>query len=255
MPITEYFEHGTIRKIVVAFATLFNGYKIKKPDGTEVEVPISWSSKKKWYVQQIENKKKNKVEAIRLPRMGFTIDNIDYAYDRQTSSLNKFAHRAADNSNMKLQYGASCWNLSLELFIATKTTDEALQIVEQIIPFFTPSFNITINELKEMDNLKDIPVKLNSVAPDFEMESTFDGDDISVWTLGFTIEANFYKNTQEQPIIKNVVVDIHPESSVDNEELKERYRAEIDPSTAYVDDPFEILEEIGFVYYDDPKFP
>ena len=52
------------------------------------------------------------------------------------------------------------YNLNFELAIMAKNQDDGLQILEQILPFFQPSFNITLNLVPTMDEKRDYPVTL-----------------------------------------------------------------------------------------------
>jgi len=254
MAITAHFNHKTIRRLVVAFATLFNGYQIQKPDGSMVDVPIHWASKQKWYTQLKENAEKDELLAITLPRMGFVISSINYDFLRKTSSLNKvYAKDPADENRLLRTHAPVPYTIDFDLFIASRTADEGLQLIEQIIPFFTPSFNITITEIDELTVERDIPIKLNAVHPDFQTEGTFDGDDIKLWDLQFSMEVNFYKNVSSVGVIKKVIIDTYPSLNPDAEPIKSRITSEIDPETAYIDDEYEILQLIDYVSYDTPK--
>lgn len=253
MPIQAHFYHKTIRRLVVMFATLFNGYKIDKGDGTFINVPLAWSSKQKWFLKIKQDLDEKNLQSITLPRMGFVISSIGYDFARKVSSLNKVSAKHPDSNMLYRIHEPVPYNIDFDLFIVTRTVDEGLQLLEQIIPFFTPSFNVTIKELDTINVTRDIPIKLNSVTPDLKTEGSFDGDDVKFWDLSFTMEANIYKNIESQGIIKKVIVDAYPSSDVDSESYKDRYRAEVDPNTAYIDDEYSILESIGLVSPDTPK--
>lgn len=254
MPIVNYFGHGSIRKIVVAFATLFNGYQIKKPDDTMVEVPIQWSSKQKWYTQLTQNADKDNKTAITLPRMGFVVSDLTYDYNRKVSSLNKLAFNDPDNADrLQLTYAPSPYIVSFDLFIATRTIDEGLQLLEQIVPFFTPSFNVTIEELDGLNIERDVPIKLDGINLDLNTEGSFDGDDMKVWDLQFSCEIDLYKNLNDRSIIKKVVIDMHPTLEDNEESIVSRSTAEVDPNTAFVGDVYEILKSLDYVEADLPK--
>lgn len=256
MSISPYFYHKTIRRMVVAFATLFNGYQVQKPDGTYIDVPISWSSKQQWYIQAKQSAEKENIQSITLPRMGFTIPSLSYDFDRKVSSLNKIANRnPATPDELFMTYEPVPYNLDFDLFIVTKTVEEGLQLIEQIIPFFTPSFNLTLLEIDDVEVTRDIPIKLNSITPDLKIESSFDGVDVKLWDLSFTAEINLYKDIKSRGIIKTVVVDMYPMSDVETDAYKDRYKAWVNPETAYIDDEYEILESLGLVATDEPKLP
>lgn len=257
MAITAHFNHKTIRRLVVAFATLFNGYQVEKPDGTLIDVPILWSSKQKWYTKIKEDltPSTKTATAITLPRMGFVISGMSYDFSRKISSLNKISYAdPTDENKMRKMYSPVPYVIDFDLFIASRSIDEGLQLVEQIVPFFTPSFNITIIELDDLQIERDIPIKLNSVTPDFKTEGTFDGDDIKLWDLGFSLEVNLYKNITSKSIIKKVVIDTYTNTDLLSEPSKMRIKETVDPETAHITDEFQILEEISYEEYSTPKF-
>jgi len=258
MAITDFYSHGTIRRCVTAFATLFNGYKVRKTDGTLVMVPLRWSSKQKWHTKYQEDNTgaPNTFVSITWPRMGFTIANISYNFERKVSSLNKIsAANTLDAGSMLRTYSAAPYTIDFDLFIGTRTIDEGLQLIEQIIPFFTPSFNITISELDTLGLERDVPIRLNSVQPNLDIEGMFDGDDVKLWDLSFSMEVNLYKNIKSEKIIKKIIVDTYPSTDVTEETIKFRTKYTVDPETAFITDEYSILEEIGYVSYDTPKLP
>lgn len=257
MAITSFFYHKTLRRLVVAFGTLFNGYQIEKENGTKVDVPLAWSSKQKWYTQITEDPDKENLTAMTLPRMGFIISGITPDYVRKTSSLNKIATlNALDSYKMNRIWNSVPWRVDFDVFIATKSTTEALQIVEQIVPFFTPSFNITIESLDGFGVLKDIPITLNSVTPDTDFEGQFDGNDVALWELSFSAEIDLYKNIKDAKIIKHIIIDVMIDSEgTGDEALKDRYTADINPDTAYINDEYSVLESWGLVDSDTSKLP
>jgi hypothetical protein len=256
MAITVHFAHKTIRRIVIAFGTLFNNYKIEKPDGTIITVPCTWASKSKWYTMLEQDPTKSNVESLMLPRLGFTIAGMSYDFARKVSSINKLVRKNdADGNNPFRTYTPVPYNIDFELFLVSKSADEGLQLIEQIMPYFTPSFNITINELDTMNVMRDIPIILNSVNTDFVREGSFDGSDLYEWSLNFTVEANIYKNIETYPIIKKVVVDTYTLNDSEEEVVKERYTATVDPFTAYIDDEYQVLETLGLISADEPKLP
>ncbi len=256
MSITNRFYHGTIRKITIVFGTLFNNMEVIKDDGTVVSVPLQYSSKSKWWTQVKQNASKNKLESIIFPAMGYILRDLSYDPLRKMNSLSKVISRHPTDSNLnKKIYAPIPYNLSFSLFVASRTVDEGLQIIEQIVPFFTPSFSVTINEISEMGILKDIPISLESLVPDDNYEGGFDDTRILTWDLSFKVEANLYGPVKDQAVIKTVIVDSHIDSDTAAETVKERYKAYIDPTTAFADDVYTIVEDIALVDSDSVPFP
>jgi T4-like virus Myoviridae tail sheath stabiliser len=254
--ITSFFYNSSIRRITVLFGTLFNDINIRKSDGSTVKVPLSWSSKSKWFIKIKDREDSKKLQSITYPRMGFIMTNVAHDLTRKTSTLNSFASRNINNDKELYRINfPSPVKIDYSLFIASKTIDEGLQIVEQIIPYFDPTFSVTINELDDINVLRDIPVTLNSVAFSDEFEGQYDGNEVMIWDLSFSVEANLYKNIASQGVIKRIVVDAHIKSAADLESVKDRLIIQVDPFTAEVTDEYALLESWNLVLDDEPTVP
>ncbi len=143
------FYHGTIRKMVTAFGTLFNNIYIQRTDSgvtKKIKVPLIYSPKEKFVHRLNLDVDKTMVQTI-LPRMGFSITGMNYDAERKKNSLNKrWKQEIGTNDEITFQYRYEDvpYNIDFELYIYTRNIDDGLQIVEQILPFFTPDFTITI---------------------------------------------------------------------------------------------------------------
>jgi hypothetical protein len=254
--LTPFFYNKSIRRIVVLFGTLFNDYYITKTDGSKVKVPISWSSKSKWFVKlKDSNLNEKRAAGFVLPRMGFIITNIQQDLGRKTSSLNQFPILDPDDHNSLFNVNfPTPITLDFSLYIASKTIDEGLQIVEQIVPYFDPTLSVSINELDGFDILRDIPITLNGVQFSDEYEGNFDGQEVMIWDLSFTVESYLYKNITSQSVIKKVVVDLHINSDANAESFKDRLIQQVDPFTALVTDEYALLESWNLVSPDAEAF-
>ncbi len=235
MAIAKHFYHASTRKIIVAFGTLFNEIYIKRDDGKEIKVPLTYASKEKFYLTLQQDYKRDRIHSIVLPRMGFMVTDMHYDSQRKISSL---ARLIKDDKRV---YAPVPYNFNIELSIYARNMDDGLQIVEQIIPFFKPSFNITIEELEEMDIKRDIPIILDSISH----EDTSEGDVADSfrmlrWDLMFTVKANFYGPVIKSAIIKHSYVDV----TTNNVRVDERYKADVVPESAFIDDLWEYNEEI-----------
>jgi len=246
MAITDHFYHGTTRKIIVAFGTLFNNLTITRTDDKTILVPLTYASKEKFYLTLKQNFALNRMANMVLPRMGFIITDMSYNSDRKQSSIGKIHARSTDDGAHMKMFLPVPYDIQLELSVYSRNMVDGLQVVEQIVPFFKPSFNITIVEQADMGILRDIPIVLESVTH----EDTSEGDVASEfrllrWDLQFTVQANYYGPLRDQKIIKKVYVDYY--TSIDGEyvdETDERYYLTIDPQDARQEDLWEYDEEI-----------
>ncbi|RLA61046.1 MAG: hypothetical protein DRQ78_08970, partial [Epsilonproteobacteria bacterium] len=163
MAFTDHFYHGSTRKLIVAFGTIFNNIEIHRKDNTVNTVPLTYASKEKFYLSLKQNKNLDRLSSTILPRMGFIITDVSYDFERKQSSIGKFNAQSLDSLTQKKMFLPVPYDIQLQLSIYSRNMVDGLQILEQIIPFFKPSFNITINELDEMGVIRDIPIILDDI--------------------------------------------------------------------------------------------
>lgn len=155
-----HFYHSTIRKTVVAFGTIFNNIQIRRVDGSgnvaqSLRVPLAYGPKGKFLARLFENPSFNNKVQTTVPRMGFDISSFSYDSTRKLNTLNKRRKiDSADNSKLDFQYLSVPYNIDFNLYIFAKQQDDALQCVEQILPYFTPAYTLTINAVPEMGSNK-----------------------------------------------------------------------------------------------------
>ena len=157
-----YYYHEIIRKTIISFGTLFNNINIKhkKSDGTildDIKVGLAYGPQQKYLAKIQEQAELSKAVAITLPRMSFEMTNIQYDSTRKSGITQTF--KAKDGDNIKKVFMPVPYNIGFELSIFSKLNDDALQIIEQILPFFQPSFNLTVDLVSSIGE-RDIPVVL-----------------------------------------------------------------------------------------------
>ena len=208
----SHFYNQIVRKNIIAFGTLFNNLTLKSTDpadGTvleELKVPLAYGPKQKFIVRLEENASSRKV-AITLPRIYFELTGIDYDPIRKTSPLQKYKTIIADNQDeVRVQYVPVPYNMSFELGIIAKSQDDALQITEQILPYFQPSFSITLNMIPDMNEKKDIAVVLNNVSYEDAWDDSFYKRRYIIYTLNFTMKSYLYGPYSTSDIIKKAIL-------------------------------------------------
>ena len=245
----SYFYHQTTRKAVTLFGTLFNDIHIQKPDGVDIKVPLTYSAKQKWYSIMIEKlthqnentKKKNQPEAITFPRLAYLLTSIDYDGSRHTSSINNIIAEHDNGLYHKKVLQPVPYNLSFDLYLISRTMEDGLQIVEQIIPFFTPRLSVTIDEIPDIGITRDVEIVLTSVNHTDDFEGAYEGFATYTWTLGFKMEMNYYGPVRDQRIIKRVITSTIPVNMQNEVELI--YNKDIqtvNPFEAAFEDPWSI---------------
>jgi len=206
------FYHGTIRKAIVAFGTLFSNIQIEREskDGNNtvmqtVDVPLGYGPKEKWVVRLDSDPGLNKAVYTTLPRMAFEITSYEYDSTRKINRMNKLTCDLS-TSDRKSMYTPVPYNLDITLYILTKTQEDALQIIEQILPVFTPEYTMVINAVPEMNVAQDIPVILKSISAQDDYDGDFQTRRFVTHTLNFTLKMNLYGPVSTTGVIKKTTV-------------------------------------------------
>jgi hypothetical protein len=235
----DHFYHGTIRRFVSVFGSLFNDIKVVKSTGTSFRVPLAYGPKEKFLARLDQQPSLDTPKiAIKLPRMSFEILNI--AYDTQ-SKLNRNNRILVGES---LFYTYAPYNVSLSLSVMAKNQDDALQILEQIVPYFQPEYTVTVKE-SVSDLLKtDIPITLSSI----DMSEDYEGDFMSrraiIYTLSFDAKVRFYGPDRKTGVIKRVIVKtLDIDTPTNGFEIQ---TASVRPIEAQSSDSYEIVEEVNY---------
>jgi len=205
-----WFYHQRLRKSVAVFGTLFNNLYVLRKDGSgkvlsQVKVPLSYAPSRKYLerIRENPNLDTNTKVAIKLPRMSFEIISIQYDASRQLQKTNTFQQSGSTNALRNKFYTFVPYNVGFQLSIYTKTQDDALQIVEQILPFFNPQYTVTIKPFATFPNVKeDIPIALTGVDFADDFEGSLEQRRTIIYTLTFDMRINFYGPIAESKIIR-----------------------------------------------------
>lgn len=209
-----YFYNETIKRSVSIFGTLFNNIKIRKTkaDGTvltEQIVPISYGPKQKWLarINQDPKQRDTNITAMSLPRLAFELSSFEYDATRQQNKLIRNTKPALEtgNTSRKFQYAPAPYNLKFTLSAMCKTMTDALQIVEQIVPYFQPEYTVTMKMIDDLTDVRDVPIVLNSISFEDNYESNFEERRTIIYTFEFTMKVYFFGPVYQGDIIKNVI--------------------------------------------------
>lgn len=135
--------------------------------------------------------------------------SIDYDAQRKSSVIQTFSSPRTDTGKPAKIYTPTPYNIGFELSIMSKLQDDVLQIVEQILPFFQPAFNVTIRLVPEINEVRDIPIILNRVGFRDDYEGDYSTRRIIIYTLSFTAKTYLFSEvpSDSQGLIKKVQVD------------------------------------------------
>jgi len=253
------FYHETIRNIIVGFGTLFNDIHVVRKNNSGVvtqsmKVPLAYGPKQKWLARIDQDAGLDSKVAITLPRMGFEIQNLTYDPARKLNRVQKFKKvksSASSADKLDTQYMPVPYNLNIQLYVMAKNSDDALQMVEQILPYFQPDYTLTIKDMPEMGVARDIPIVLNSI----NYEDSYKGDYAErraiMYTLDFTTKFYLYGPVTSSKVIKTVQVDQYTDLPDVSPTREQRYTATPNPTSADADDDFGFNETTS--YYQDAK--
>ena len=223
-----YFYHEILRKTVIGFGTLFNNIHIRhKTDSggnfSVMKVPLAYGPMQKFLARIQQQPDLNKETAISLPRLSFEMGSIQYDPTRKTGLAQTFLTKSGTNA--KKVYMPVPYNIGFELSIMSKLSDDALQILEQIIPYFQPSFNITINLVDSIGEKKDVPVILESINYSDQYEGGFESRRTIIYTLSFTAKTYIFGPVADNPegLIKKVDVDYFTSTNIKTAKRNVRY--------------------------------
>jgi len=248
----QQFYHETIRKVIVSFGTMFNGINLVRKNNAGVaiqamKVPLAYGPREKFLVRLNEDADLTKQVAITLPRIGFEIKNLSYDSVRKLSRVQKFKKvKGANTKQLDTQYMPVPYNLEIELYIMAKQSDDALQIVEQILPYFQPDYTLTINDMSDMGIKKDVPIILNGISYEDSYDGDFETRRALIYTLSFTAKFYLYGPVTSSKVIKTVQIDQYTDLPDQSPKREQRYTATPNPSTADADDDFGFNETISF---------
>ncbi len=208
-----HFYNEIIRRNIVGFGTLFNNISLKKIDPSdnsvleEEKVPLAYGPKAKFLTRLEQNPDVGRKIAITLPRLYFEMTGIQYDSSRKTSPVQKYRKvQIEDGNEVAEQYVPVPYTLDFQLGIIAKSQDDGLQILEQILPYFQPSFNITLNMIPDMDEKKDVAITLNNVQYDDAWDDNFLERRYIVWELSFTAKSYIYGPYDQASVINKAIV-------------------------------------------------
>ena len=232
----QKFYHSTIRKSVIAFGNLFNNILIDRKDANgnvvqTIKVPLSYAPRQK-FIARIEALPvvENRSTQVLLPRMAFEMLSVVYDPSRRVSLIQQNRSVNSTSNTLNSQYAPSPYNLEMSLYVYAKNQDDGLQIVEQILPYFNPDFNVSINAIPTLGIKNDMQIVLSNISYDDQYEGDFSQRRAIVWTLNFTVKLNFFGPISKTGVITTVYADLF-----NNPEMTERlqtYEVTVDPENA-----------------------
>ena len=248
-----FFYHEIIRKTVIAFGTVFNDINVRHQDKTgkdisNIKVPIAYGPRQKFLARLQQQPDLNKAVQITLPRMSFEMTSIDYDSTRKAGVTQTF--KAQDGKKFKKVFMPVPYNLGFELNVMTKTQDDSLQIVEQILPFFQPGFTLTIDLVKQIGEKRDIPLILQNISFTDDYEGNYETRRALIYTFTFTAKTYMFGPIADSTdgLIRKVQLDYYSDTNRQTANREMRYRIESKAKKDYNEDGY--IDQL-----DDPLIP
>lgn len=242
-----YYYHEIIRKTVIAFGTVFNEIYIRHKNSSndsisEIKVPLAYGPIQKFLARLEQQPELNKPIAITLPRMSFEMTSIQYDSTRKANITQTF--KASEGGNLKKVFMPVPYNIGFQLSIMTKLQDDSLQIVEQILPYFQPSFNLTVDLIDSIGEKRDIPIVLDNVSFTDDYEGDYSTRRVLIYTLNFTAKTYLFGPIADSTdgLIRKVQVDYYNSTDTTTAKREMRYTVTPDPIDAAPDDDFGFSE-------------
>lgn len=209
----RHYYHRIIRKLVVAFGTMFNEMRLVKYDKTgtteieRINVPLMYASKEKFYARIAAAPDPYNPVNLTLPRMAFEMNGISYDPLRKKSNFVEEFGTGGSTGLVKARM--TPYNFDFNLYVFVRNTEDGAQIVEQILPYFTPDYTVTLNFVGINDFNMDVPIVFNSISYDDSHEGDPESTRSIIWTLNFTAKGFLFGPIGNTNIIKTATANIH----------------------------------------------
>lgn len=205
------FYHQITRKLIVAFGSLFSNIKVARQAQGEtiqtIQIPISYAPKEKWIVRIEQDPNLDSHTYTTLPRMSFEITSMGYDSQRKSNRMGYVTCGTGEDHLTKV-YAPVPYNFDISLYILTKTQEDALQIVEQILPYFTPEYTMSLKPIDGTDFVMDVPIISNGISIQDDYDGDFSQRRFVTYTLNFTLKAYMYGPINNGKIINHTFVDV-----------------------------------------------
>ena len=212
------FSHGVLRDCVVAFGTLFNNIKINRPraegvGSDTIAVPLSYAPKQRYIERLKQDANLDRPVAMSFPRMSFEMTSMTYSAERKLNTMQRYYGRrdTANSVQISSAYSPVPYDITFQLNCYISNIEDGTHIIEQILPYFTPEFTLSLASHTELGLNIDLPIILNAVTMEDNYEDGFESRRFINWTLDFTMKANLFGPVNNGGgIVKTIFLNLHP---------------------------------------------
>ena len=210
------FYNRSIRKLILGFGNLFNNITMIRYDQNNLEqerfiVPIAYASKERYVMRIQDDPDLDKKVQLTLPRMSFELNGMSYDASRKQNTNTKNFGQNSTTGTISSQYNPVPYNFDFSLYLYVRNIEDGIQIIEHILPYFTPDYTIKLNMIPELGIIKEIPVVFNSVDYNVEYEGGRENDTrLIIWTLNFTVKGYIFGGeTNNIGLIKTAITNVY----------------------------------------------
>lgn len=245
-----YYYHEVIRRTTIAFATLFNDIHIRhRTKGSDklvdIKVPLSYGPTQKFLARLNQQPSLERPVQNVLPRLSFEMTNIQYDASRKTSITQTFK-ACDDGGQVKKVFLPVPYNIGFQLSMMSKIEEDTHQVVEQILPFFQPAFNLSVNLIDSIGEKRDVPLILDSVSFTDDYEGDFSSRRVLIYTFNFTAKTYLFGPIADSTdgLIRKVQIDMYSNTDIQVARRELRYTVTPDPIDAEPTDDYGYNESI-----------
>lgn len=213
------YYHGVIRKYIIMFGNMFNDIDVVRYNNAgaalqTIRVPIAYGPKEKFLVRLRTDPNLDRDVAIQLPRLAFEITTMNYSPQRALNKLQKNTAIGSVGDSLRSQFTPVPYDINISLYGMFANQEDAVQVVEQILPFFRPEWTNSVKLVPSMGQYFDIPTVLTDMSIEDTYEADFQSRRAIIYTFNFTVKGYIFGPVSNKGVIKRTIVDLAADDTV-----------------------------------------
>ena len=207
----QFHYHSAIRKYIIMFGNMFNDIDVVRFNKAgesvpQLRVPIAYGPKEKFLIKLRTDPDGRREIAMVLPRLSFELTSMNYAPERVLNRTHKQLGIGGGNNSLRQTFTPAPYDLDMTLYAMFANQEDAVQVVEQILPYFRPEWTNSVKIVPELDTYVDIP----TIYTGMTIEDTYDGDFDTrraiIYTFTFKIKGYLFGPVTNKGIIRRTLV-------------------------------------------------
>ena len=214
----QFDYHSAIRKYIIMFGNMFNDIDVVRYNnaGTAVQtirVPIAYGPKEKFLARIRQDANIDREVSTVLPRLSFEITGFSYDSARQMNKQNRITSIGSGNNSLRSGWAPAPYNIDISLYGMFANNEDAVQVVEQILPYFRPEWTNSVKIVPSLGIYVDVPTVLQGMSLEDTYEADFQTRRAIIYTFNFTVKGYIYGPVTNKGLITRTLVDFHIEPS------------------------------------------